>query len=199
MSIKNRDGTIFKLRGPNPAMNNQDIWGDYVIHNMKFVGKTVADPDLAVVSSPQAQAVQDDFAAELEETKVKPEPKPEPQPEVKIEVPKPEPISLPKGTKKVDVHCLPATLRERKDGIHGDKYQTIQYGSPFVFEAVILQEEDFFIRFWTNVSQVSRGSVVFPKIEEVRRWWRVSERQEKGNGWILTAVVSDYTPSFGAA
>ena len=159
MPIKNRDGTIYKLRGPNPAMEVQDKWNEYVVHNMKFRGTTITDERF---EEPPAEIEQNDFAAELAETKMEMELPVPPVEQPKPEQFKPEP-TLPKGVERVDVHCLPALLRERKDSLYGDKYQTTQYGSPFVFEAVIFKEEDLFIKMWTNAQAVGRGSILYPK------------------------------------
>lgn len=181
MSIKNRDGTIYKLRGPNPFMREQIAWDEFSLHNMNFPGITVLDDQPKI---PEIQLETKDFTTELTETK-------EP---VLEKIPEPIPTNT-KGLQKIDVHCLPAAIRERSDSLYGEKYQTIQYGNPFVFEAVIFKEEDFFIQMWTNAQSVGRGSVLYPR-KGTQRWWKVTEREEKNDGWILTAVVSEYTPSF---
>ena len=36
MVIKNKDGSEYKLRGPNPIMKNQNLWDNFQIHNMNF-------------------------------------------------------------------------------------------------------------------------------------------------------------------
>ena len=36
MVIKNKNGTPFTLRGPNPIMKEQSLWDDFLLHNMNF-------------------------------------------------------------------------------------------------------------------------------------------------------------------
>jgi len=39
MVIKNRDGTVFKLKGPNPLMKSQEIWDKHSIKLINFNNK----------------------------------------------------------------------------------------------------------------------------------------------------------------
>jgi hypothetical protein len=71
----------------------------------------------------------------------------------------------------------------------------IRYGDPVSFEGVMLQQEDFFIKVWTDVENINIGSILYPKTN-FKRWWRVQEKTIKGTGWILIAMPSDYQPSF---
>ena len=36
MAIKNKDGSDYKLNGPNPHMKNQLLWDHFELHNMNF-------------------------------------------------------------------------------------------------------------------------------------------------------------------
>lgn len=229
MPIKNRDGTVYKLRGPNPMMENQKTWNEFQIHNMKFRGET-APSDGTVEPISSDFNLRDDFTQALVESK--PEPKPEvkvteqqpvePVKEVpRIEAPKPkvaeepkvvaspkaEPVQpsgglkLPAGVKPTFCYCLPAVMRDRRDGVYGTKYQTIQYKEPFSFEMVIVEEDDLFIQVWSN-KEVGTGSILYPrKVDkdgraDSARWWRVQERESRSGGWLLTAYPSDFHPSF---
>jgi hypothetical protein len=186
MAIKNPDGTIYKLHGPNPAMKTQNLWdNEFIIHNMKFQGEVYSTNEPVPLPIPLPQ--KDSFIAELSI--------PEPKPEIKPVLPEPkkEPELI-----KIHVYCLPATIRERKDVLYGEKYQTIQYGSPFLFEAIPITDEDLFMQVWTNVeAATSVGSVLYPK-QSKKRWWKISERTEKNNGWLLTCIPSEHMPSFTA-
>jgi hypothetical protein len=42
--IKNKDGTTFKLKGPNPLMKEQDQWGKFVIHNFRWKPEIKSNP-----------------------------------------------------------------------------------------------------------------------------------------------------------
>lgn len=226
MAIKNKDGTVYRLRGPNPLLSEQDIWNAFSVHNMKWAGEVFSDQNEVIGVKSDFQ-VKNEFLEELEEKsptqddikviESRPEPKPNVQePEIRI-VEKPpivsppsqlsEPVeqververlnetfSLPPDIERQFIYCLPATIRERKDDLYGDQYRTIQYGNPFSFEAVIARQDDLFIELWTTAS-VSHGSVIFPRVG-AKRWWRVQEKKEKSGGWLLTAIPSDYQPSF---
>ena len=41
MTIKNKDGSVYKVRGPNPLMKEQDVWKDFTVHNMNFDPETL--------------------------------------------------------------------------------------------------------------------------------------------------------------
>jgi hypothetical protein len=99
------------------------------------------------------------------------------------------------GIEKVFIHLLPARVREKKDSLYGETYKTIQYGSPTSFEGVILNQTDLFIQVWTDVAEISVGSILYPKTGE-KRWWRLQSKEQKASGWLMTALVSDYQPSF---
>lgn len=206
MTIKNRDGSVYKLRGPNPIMEDQKIWTSYQVHNLKPKVDAVHADEREPLN--EQQSLNDDFTTELQETKPveKPAPKieiPEPEPKIeKIEPPVEKPkVVLPKGVYKTLSYCLPATMRDRSDGIYGNKYQTIQYGKPFPFDAVIIEEDDLYITIWTNLDTVTKGSIIYPKkmrdsVPDAQRWWRIQDKVSKNDGWLLTGYPSDFTPSF---
>lgn len=196
MTLYNKDGTVYKLNGPNPIMNTQDIWEDYKLHNMKWDQETHEEKNkiTPIVSDIK---IRDTFVQDLESTKEEPAPKADfverkshiqPKTEIKTS-------STTSQIDKVFVHCLPATVRERQDHLYGESYQTIQYGDPWSFEAVIIGENDLNLTFWTDVGDVSVGSIIYPKMNS-KRWWRVQEKEEKVQGWLLNATPSDYQPSF---
>jgi len=219
MALKNKDGTVYKLRGPNPIMKDQKKWEAFVIHNMKWNGEISAD-------SSELHAIKTDFqvrnnfiddldqaAAEVEESvniKVVESPsisEPvvtiEPRPEIKVtenkvvEAPPAENTS--NSIPKIFIHCLPATVRSRTDQTYGENIQSLQYNKPFSFEGVLIDQSDLTIKFWTQsndlTEQIQQGSIIFPKTLQ-KRWWRVQTRLEKTGGWIFTAHPSDYQPHF---
>ncbi len=220
MPLKNRDGTVYKLRGPNPLMEEQKVWEDFQVHNLKFQGEVAPDErEIETISSDFK--LKDDFLQSLHDSKpvniavvespavvrpelavVKPVKSEQPAPVVKPEQPKElAPTELPRGFNKTFMYCLPATLRDRRDSMYGTKYQTIQYGQPFSCEAVVVGEEDMTIKVWTSVEQVTKGSIIYPKksdggVADAQRWWRVQDREDKKGGWLLTGHPSDETPSF---
>lgn len=52
MTIKNKNGTEYQVRKPNPLMKEQAAWDNYVTHNMEFVGNSMskmANTDLSSI------------------------------------------------------------------------------------------------------------------------------------------------------
>lgn len=217
MVIKNKDGTVYKLQEPNPLTKEQEwdlLESDLVFHNFDWASETIEN-DASSSTLNSDFNVKDKVVSDFPEIKVepKPEPKPEPEPEPEIVLKQPEPLkpaepkveSSPETKAKLKnvvlMHCSPAQIRERQDDLYGDTYKSIQYGEKFTFEAVVVERNDLYMRFWTNI-ELSEGSVVFPskyrdgvKFGE-HRWWRVNQLVEKSGGYLTQAVVSDYHPDF---
>jgi len=99
---------------------------------------------------------------------------------------------------KVAIHCLPAVRIEHVDKTYGQRYATLRtdFGNKFVFEAVMLEEQDLAIQFWTTCQQVTVGSILYPMNKD-KRWWKVRDREPKTGGLLMTAVITDFNPSFG--
>jgi hypothetical protein len=232
MALYNKDGSVYTLSGPNPAMKEQDIWGDFVLHNMKWNSEKYKDTmDLKPVKSDIK--VKESFLQELEKTKpektkvvgkviensveqnstieekvsqVYETPQQAPQESIeetkiyerKVEVHQ-DKQRIEEETKpefeKTFIHCLPATIRVKKDDLYGDVFKTVQYGSPTSFEGIVLVQEDLFVKIWTDAFQIDKGSILYPKAN-FKRWWKVNEVESKAKGWILTCMPSDYQPSF---
>lgn len=206
MALYNSDGTIYKLSGPNPVMKSQELWNGFELHNMSWQEEKAEDVNKVKPMETDFN-VKNLFLSELEQTKpeikvveTRPEPKEESQ-EIErkvVVIADKKDISESSDSldsiEKVFIHCLPAKLRERKDSLYGDSYNTIQYGKPTSFEGVVLKQEDLFVEIWTDV-EISIGSILYPK-ENYKRWWRVQEKESKVKGWLLVATPSDYQPSF---
>lgn len=131
MTLYNRDGSIFRLRGPNPMMKGQETWDGFQVHNMIFP-PDVAQDEREITALESDFNLKNDFAQELAETRpdisvveqpavAKPveEKISQPLPEVKPEelarfIPEPEQprqkSTIP-DKNKTFIHCLPATLR----------------------------------------------------------------------------------------
>jgi len=213
MSLKNKDGTPYRLRGPNPVMRGQELWGDYKLHNFRFKGEVVADTTELRRHATDFQAVRD-FVTEFDGTKPEPgvvekrspieeqvrefyEQQPAGQPLERPVVVMPDPQEQEPEAKPI-FHCLPAVVRQRRDDLYGETYSTIQYESPFTFEAYIVDQSDMILQFWTSgpaTDKITKGSVIYPKIME-KRWWRVRSKAEQSGGWLFEAVPSEYQPSF---
>lgn len=202
MALYNKDGTVYKLVGPNPAMKTQILWGDFVLHNLKWDGEKAEDKNVQVAQvdlKPETFLESLDKAkAEIKVVEVRQELQPEPierKPIVKADPVIQEELNPTEKINKVFVHCLPATLRERKDELYGDTYKTIQYGERTSFEGIMIEDGDLSVQIWTDSDKIGISSILYPKTNGMR-WWRVQNKEPKANGWILTATPSDYQPSF---
>lgn len=91
---------------------------------------------------------------------------------------------------KITMSCLPT--KEETDMYGQTRYK---YEEPFSFESVLIQEEDLFIIFWTNVKKLTKNSIVYPK-KDTKRWWKIDKIEEKSDGFLYKAYPSDFTPSF---
>jgi hypothetical protein len=184
MPIKNRDGTPYKFSGPNPLMMNQTGWsrkGQFICHNFAWEAEIYPDPHAKTVIKPKTEPppVQEKATA---------------SPEAVAESQNDTDFSFLRE-KAVQMHCLPARYREHKDALYGQRYKTIRYGNKFTFEAIIVDQEDFFIDFWTTVREVTAGSVIYPMNKD-KRWWRVDTITPKTDGFLIRAILSDYQPDF---
>lgn len=197
MPLRTKEGHIYKLAGPNPVMREQKLWGDYVVHNMKWKSENAVDE--TEVSPIQSDfQVKEDFVSELartkpDETRVIEQPLTE-KVEVKQEK---KDLSSVSGIEKTFIHCLPMVLTTKVDPVYGDKHQSLSPEKPFSFEGVLIEESDFHIQYWASI-KVEPGSVLYPKSMS-KRWWRVQEVEPKAGGWLLTAMPSDFQPYFTSA
>lgn len=222
MALKNKDGTVYKLRGPNPVLKDQKLWDSFKIHNMQWQGEIQPDAsDIHTIRTDfqvrnnflddldQAAAEQEAKSVDIKvvESPVKTEmPKQQILEPIKVreiravEAPLPETIPAKSiDVPKIFIYCLPAVIKDKIDETYGDNYRTIKYNDPFSFEGVLLDQSDLTFKFWTQAdsltSQILQGSVLFPKVNQ-RRWWRVQNKVEKTGGWIITAHPSDFQPHF---
>lgn len=200
MTLYNKDGSVYRLNGPNPIMKEQQIWNKFVVHNMKWRpeykddGTVIMPLESDLSLSPRTQT--EVFLDELSKSK---ETDPEvitPIIEKKIEIreaPK-EKSKLGAGIEKTFVYCLPAIIKEKTDNLYGDIFKLIQYDKPTSFEAVILSQSDMSIEMWSSVT-FEKGSILYPKNND-KRWWKINETFSKMEGWIIKAIPSQDQPSF---
>jgi hypothetical protein len=221
MTLKNKDGSVYRLRSPNPLMKEQKIW-EFRVHNMKWNSEIL--PDTSELQSIKTDfQIRNSFIDELDQAaaissqksnvKIVETPKNivlEPKSEVNKVVlePKSEVNKVVEPTKpeiidnfipKIFIHCLPAFIDIKIDNVYGDHVQTLKYKSVFSFEGVILDQSDLIFKFWTQAdnltNQILQGSILYPKTTH-KRWWKVQDRFEKTGGWVITSYPSDYQPHF---
>jgi hypothetical protein len=205
MALYNKNGTVYKLRSPNPVMKSQEIWEEFKVHNMEWQDEKAEDTSKVDPISSDFQ-VKNTFLQDLDDAKeeIKVVEKPIEQekeysvvdrtPVVKVDEKRQEELSN-DGIEKTFIHCLPAKIRQRRDDLYGETYNTIQYEKPTSFEGVIIKQEDLMIEIWTDVDKIEAGSILYPK-SNFKRWWKVQNKESKAGGWLLTAMISEYQPSF---
>jgi hypothetical protein len=201
MTLYNKDGSVYKLAGPNPVMKEQKLWGDFVTHNMKWTPE-VSENNTEINPIDSDFYVRDSFLDALNEAKeeikvveTKQEEKPVEFHKIVVKEDPENKPSLPDEIEKTFIYCLPAEIRERKDSLYGETYKTVQYGKATSFEAVILNQNDFVFEVWTDTNKIGQGSILYPKTG-FKRWWKVQSKIEKAEGWLITATPSDFQPSF---
>lgn len=220
MTLKNKDGTVYQLNHPNPLSQEQDLWemdeSKYVLHNCQWLPDMIANDEnihplrsdfhvpkqTVVVEEPVRPIKEADLGFEKPRQIDIPTP---PIVEKQETLPEPEKPSIPDSVLKNSVifWCLPRLTESQTDDLYGETYGVEQYGKKFTFEAIMLEKSDMGIRFWTNVKQVSKGSIVYPsrytyRNEEYKdyRWWKVRDFTPKSKGLVVSAVISEITPDF---
>jgi hypothetical protein len=189
MAIKNKDGTVYRIEGPNPFMNNQELWSDCVKHNLEWKDEIVFDFLKQKLNLP----VQDSAENFLEEIEQKPQEKPKQEPAPVFEKP-----PVPKKEKRefdtIESFCLPVDIIESRDDLYGEVKQKVIYGEVCTIEIVVLEQTDLTFRFWTT-HKINKGSIIYPKNKD-KRWWKVSEYTDAPKGFMYLALPSPFTPSF---
>lgn len=211
MSIYNKDGSIYKLDGPNPQMKNQNLWEDFTTHNMSWTSELFPDSlekfDLKSIISPKEEFLNEltstkekvnEFDAlkniEEEYERVKQELEKVKKLKDKQEVKKTENTISSLDVKKTFIYCLPSFVKIKEDGLYGDITQTISYKDPTSFEGVIINQNDFFIEIWSEIFY-EKESIIYPRNSD-KRWWKIQTNEEKVGGYLMKAVPSVDQPSF---
>ena len=215
MAIKDKEGKVYKLRGPNPIMKNQKKWDMKKLEfiNMGWSNEVVVDErnpikkfktdfnvvdigqELGLVSNEEAATVvkPQEFIDDIQEPVVVEEPK---EDQVVLNV---DP-QLAKMIKErgVEYYCAPVVgKKQHVDDLYDESYYTMQYGDKFVFDAIIVEESDLEIQFWC-VRPMTVESIVFRKIVKsfAERWWRIKHIEPKTGGYLCRAITSDTNPDF---
>lgn len=221
MVIKNKDGTTYQLRRPNPIMVQQDIWTDFETHNMQFqeetvansnketiknkkkinLGKTVVDSNLnqenREVISVQSKPIV--LEALPKETVSQPIVIKEPEPQKSAEdfaVERPPSVNASLANyKKTIMHCMQAESKTRIDDLYGERSTKIKYIGKFTFESILINEDDFNLVFWTHLDKVTKHSIIYPQNKE-KRWWKINQVKNAPEGFFIYCIPSEYHPNF---
>lgn len=179
MAIKNKDGSNYKLSGPNPHMKNQLLWDHFELHNMNF--KEINNLIKKEKDIPKKEYIPKEEYITKEEDITK-----------KEDIPKEE--DVPK-VKKITIYCLPAIIEVHEDVLYGEIRKTIKYDKKFKFEAILISNNDISFEVWTNAIELGNGSILYPQNFD-KRWWKVNSTIKKFDGFLLSCSPSNITPSF---
>ena len=171
MALKNKDGSVYKLRSPNPILVSQDKWDGYKKYNFTH-NKFIDGIFTKSISRPEVQKLEDKPQEIIEPEEQKHETKP-------------------KDSNKIDFKCLIAKNIQTQDDVYGDVYNKIEYQKGIIFEGYILDIEDLSMQILSPI-KIEKNSI----ITYDRRWWRVENNIEHNENFIIGLTISDYCPNF---
>jgi len=200
MTIYKKDGSVFKLNGPNSLMFTQEKWSSFVTHNLNNLSDCKIESDIPhVVIGKQSEPKKEEKIVEpqkpieiVPEVNLIKEEKPVVQEERKIEK---EVKSEFDGFPKTIMHCALAKREEIKDNLYDEVTVRIKFVDSFTFESIIISSNDFTLIFWTRLSKLTIGSVLYPQ-NDSKRWWEVKEIESVPGGYKVVCVITRNTPSF---
>lgn len=186
MVIKNKDGSVYKISGPNPLMDRQDFWNDFITHNLDWLSEVAKDDTARIFKEYKEEKIQEQLnIPTIKEENVKIEKKPEQTEKTEKNIKKYNPILC---------FCLPAKNIEKKDDLYDESYERTEYLDKFITEIVLLEKEDINIKIWCE-KLLTKKTIIYPKNKD-KRWWKISDIQNAPVGYYYIADISDYTPSF---
>jgi hypothetical protein len=211
MTIRKKDGNIYVLEGPNPIVKTQVVWdpSGLVFHN--FSWDEVTFSQVSTTARKKADETPEVFIPTTTSAPI------EPVESIKKEIDEVpsenREFDLPYIKYKVLCYCLPAKTKVHNDKLYGESWQRVTYDKKFIFPCVVIQSSDISFEFWTSDPrrQIEEKSIIYPFSYEVHntatdsydkvpydeyRWWKVSGREEKEGGWLLSCVPSEAQPDF---
>lgn len=204
MAIKNKDGSAFILRGPNLLMMHQQDWNKSKVRyinmgNWKCDVVEDAQENVVTIQKPEEKSVPVTAKQFLEELRTIPvtKPEPEPEPESKPEPPVNQELKNLFERKGYKYFCAPAIgTKTHVDSLYGNTYKTTQYGEKYLFDALVMNQNDLELVLWC-MNQIAVNSIVYCKVKEGgERWWKIRSVEPKNGGYVLSAFPSDVSPDF---
>ena len=211
MTILDKEGKVYTLTGPNPLVEKQATWDQsgLIFHNFEW------DEIKSKSESSNKKQKISEMPAAPKVPAEEPIRQIEKEPEVRVQETQDDgrEFDLPYIKYKVLSYCLPANVQEKKDSLYGDSWSTVKYGKKFVFPSVIISSTDLSLELWTSDpnGQITERSIIYPFSYEVHnqntdahdrvpydeyRWWKVSSKEKKQEGWLFKAFPSDIQPDF---
>lgn len=206
MAIKNKDGSVFKLRCPNPLMKDMADWDKTKLQliNMEWKSEVVID-ERSPVKEAQENIIDIGEELNLESISISPQEFIEEIVVPTVKEPETPVITADSQTAKllkergVTYFCAPVIgFKVHTDDLYGESYQTPQYGEKFLFDAIVIEESDMQLQFWC-VRSISKGTIIYRKTTKSMpdgRWWRIEKVESKSNGCLCIANISEINPDF---
>lgn len=207
MAIKDRDGKIYKLRGPNPIMRTQHEWDRSKVQTFNirnWRSEIVIDERNPVKKFEEEHVVDIADVLPKDQTKTVParnfiqEIQAAPIPELPPVTLTVEPtVARLLKERGVEFHCAPAIGRKTEhDALYGNTYTVIEYGDKFIFDAIAIDQSDLEFQFWC-VKAVTVDSIIYRKHRQGgERWWKISDAEANSGGWLVKAIPSMLNPDF---
>lgn len=216
MAIKDKDGSVYRLRGPNPLLKDQKEWDLARIRLINLGWKeTIVEDKRSPIQEAKMHSI--DIGEELG-LKENPKGKVVPAKEFISEIAQPvkqspkieepvldEPVQINVDPRMarilkergVEYYCAPCIgYKTHTDNLYGDSYKTSVYGEQYMFDAIVIDQSDFQLQFWC-VKAINKDSIAFKKDKEGgERWWRVLDVEPKTGGYLVRLNVSDSNPDF---
>jgi hypothetical protein len=208
MTIYKKDGSIYKFSEPNKIMIQQNLWDNYITHNLNYLSqyilmaeeksfysnvldlttkiKKLSEIKTNVDISNQQQLIE--IAKEVEQnqqleqiTEIKPIVQSTQDTRLKLQ--------------KTIAHCLIAKIKEKTDDLYGDINRKIEYSDSFTVEIIIVETQDLKIKIFTTYENFSMDTILYPKDTE-KRWWQIVNIIPNPKGFFLECIPSKLQPSF---
>jgi len=209
MTILNKDGNVYVVKGPNPLAKKQQSWdrNKLTFHNFEWEDINFKYKNKEKISKPIKKIKEQPI-----EEPIKPIEEPvKPIKPIKQEDKKD--FELPYIKYKVLSHCLPTIIENKKDSFYGESWKKIKYGKKIVIPLVVIEATDLTFDFWTSDpnEKINVKSIIYPFAYEVHnsqddsydkvpydeyRWWKITSKETKEGGWFFKSVPSDIQPDF---
>ncbi len=193
MAVYKKDGSVYKLNGPNNLMISQEKWGSFVGHNLKNLANFKMEsniPHVVIGKKPEPEIIEEPEEEEIVAPIVEPPPV-----VVKEEKPVQQTKNEFEGFDKTVMHCALAKREEKKDNLYDEMVVRVKYVDSFTFEAIVLSTNDFTLIFWTKLDKLTIGSVLYPQ-NDSKRWWEIKEIESVPGGYKVVCVITKNTPAF---
>jgi len=216
MPVYKKDGSVYKFSSPNKLMLTQELWKNFKSYNLEKIAMFESYSSIEIDSNnvidltTKVRIPKKQESVEVQEIKKiinQEPPKNEITPviqEQKISEPimkndknDKKPINKEQFVKsrKVLAHCLYAKVQEKIDDLYGDYKRKVEYSETFTVEIIIIERDDFTLKFVCNCDNFTENTIVFPQ-DFQKRWWKITNITNKDSFYEVDCSISDIQPSF---